>query len=441
MNAEHENSEVEGLGSPLDLAVRVVLGEPLPQEAIERVKSQAKQAAACADGWMNRLPNDCLPIDPLPNHGLKSWGSAIGSRPFARLTVAAAVCLALLGIWLFAPGRQTTAQAFNLLAEQLAAAKTARYDMEISNEGQPKQKSRCYYLAPGRFRNEEEGTVIVTDLAAKKIVTVNVRSKRVVIMTWKGNPPKKGTVGNQFERLRLMLSKSRAAGDASYERLGEKQIDGHAAVGFRLDSPDRAVTFWGDPATGYPILIETVWSGRLQDKLAMKNFEINIPLEASLFETATPPGYTVLSMDAEFTEPSEESLIEAFRTASDLNQGRFPDALDSASMRKVVANAGDKLGKKPSQADAQRLMKIGTTLAAGFEFVCELPESASARYAGNGVTRNAKDRPIFWYKPPVATKYRVIFADLSVKDEPTAPQVPGAQPIKNTSHIAKPPAK
>jgi outer membrane lipoprotein-sorting protein len=430
MNDEHENPQFESLEPPLDLAVRAVLAEPLPEEAIERVKSRAKQTAPRAD----------RPIDPLPNHGLRRWARAIGSQPIVRLTVAAVACLAI-GLWLFTPGRQTTAQAFNLLAEQLAAAKTARYDMEISNEGQPKQNSRCYYLAPGRFRNEEEGRVMVTDLAAKKIVTVNARSKRVVIMTWKGNPPKKGTVGNQFERLRLMLSKSREAGDASYERLGEKQIDGHAAVGFRLDSPNRAVTFWGDPATGYPILIETVWSGRPQGKLTLKNFEINIPLEASLFETTTPPGYTVLSMDAEFTEPREESLIEAFRMATDFNQGRFPDALDSASMTKVVGKADDKQGRKRSQADAQRLMKIGVSVGQGFEFVCELPESANARYAGNGVTRNAKDRPIFWYKPQGASKYRVIFADLSVKDEPTAPQIPGAQPIKNASQTATPPAK
>lgn len=430
MNGENEHPQVERLEPPLDLAVRAALADPLPQEAIERVKSRAKQAARA----------DRLEIDRLPIDRLKTWGGAIWRRPLARLTMAAVACLALLGIWLFAPGRQTTAQAFNLLAEQLAAAKTARYDMEVSMEGQPKQKSRCYYLAPGRFRNEEDGTVMVTDLAAKKIVTVNARSKRVVIMTWKGNPPKKATVGNQFERLRLMLSKSREAGDASYERLGEKQIDGHRAIGFRLDSPDRAATFWGDPQTGYPLLVENVWSGRPQGQLTLKNFEINVPLEASLFETTTPPGYTVISMDAEFAEPREESLIEAFRTASDLNQGRFPDAMDSASMLKVVATASDKVRKKPSQADAQRLMKIGVTMGQGFEFVCELPESANARYAGNGVTRNAKDRPIFWYKPPGASKYRVIFADLSVKDEPTAPQVPGAQPIKNASQTA-PPAK
>jgi hypothetical protein len=28
-----------------------------------------------------------------------------------------------------------------------------------------------------------------------------------------------------------------------------------------------------------------------------------------------------------------------------------------------------------------------------------LPESAYATYAGKGVKRDAKDRPIFWYKP------------------------------------------
>ncbi len=35
---------------------------------------------------------------------------------------------------------------------------------------------------------------------------------------------------------------------------------------------------------------------------------------------------------------------------------------------------------------------------------------------GGGVKLGAPDRPIFWYKPTGAEKYRVFYADLSVKD-------------------------
>jgi outer membrane lipoprotein-sorting protein len=428
MNGEHANPEFDGLESPLDLAVRAVLAEPLPQEAIDRVKSRATELAPRADRR----------IDHLGARGIKIW-----KRPLARLAVVAAACLVVLGIWLFVPGRQTTVQAFNQLAERLVAAKTARYDMEVSTEGEAKQSMRAYYLAPGRFRNEMhiDGVVSVIDLAAKKMVLVNPRAKRVVILNWKGNPPKTATVGNQFERLRLLLSKSHEASDVRYERIGEKQIDGRRAVGFRLDSPAVDVTLWGDPATGYPVLVETVWSGRPLSKTTMKNFEINIPLEASLFEITPPAGYTVQSLDAEYAEPSEQGLVNAFRTASDIGQGRFPDSLDTMGMMKLLEKAFGKGKKKPSDAELKRVMKLAMSVGSGYQFALDLPESADTHYAGNGVERNAKDRPIFWYKPEGSSKYRVIFADLSVKDEPTAPQVPGAQRIKKTSQTATPAAK
>jgi outer membrane lipoprotein-sorting protein len=428
MNRTDDNAEVEGLPSPLDLAVQAVVAEPLPAEAVERVKSRAMQIVPRADRQPDRL---------------RARSIALWNRPLARLTVVAAVCLVVLGIWLFVPGRQPTAQAFNQIAEKLVAAKTARYDMEVLIEGEANQTMRAYYLAPGRFRNETriDGTVSVIDLAAKKMVLVNRRAKRVVILNWKGNPPKKATVGNQFERLRLLLSKSHAASDVRYERIGEKQIDSRRAVGFRLDSPAVEVTLWGDPATGYPVLVETVSSGRPLNKVTMKNFEINIPLEASLFEIAPPAGYTVESLDAEFTEPSEPGLINAFRTASDIAQGRFPDSLDMMGMTRLLEKVVGKGGKKPTGVALQRLMKVAMSVGTGYQFALDLPESAEAHYAGNGVERNAKDRPIFWYKPEGAAGYHVIFADLSVKDEKNAPHVAGAQRIKKMSQTMTPAAK
>ena len=40
-----------------------------------------------------------------------------------------------------------------------------------------------------------------------------------------------------------------------------------------------------------------------------------------------------------------------------------------------------------------------------------------------------KDKPIFWYRPAKSDKYRVIYADLPVREMEEAPEVPGAEPI------------
>jgi len=379
----------------------------------------------------------------------RAWnqGRELMKRPMPRLIVVTSVCLIVAGVWLFVPGRQTAAQAFNKLAETLVTAKTARFQMEVAIEGQPKQTAQAYYLAPGRFRQElrSVGLVNISDLTAGKMVIVMPAAKRVMVMNIKG-APKNEKFQSQFDRLRELLSKSRDAKDAQYQRLGEKEIDGRRAVGFRYDSPAAEVTLWGDPATGYPVRIETVWGGLPRTEVTMNNFEINLDLKASLFDVTPPAGYKVQSIDVDVAKPSEEGLVNAFRTSSEIGEGEFPESLDSVGMIKLIIKAGVKGGKvkggkKPSDEDVQRLMKTSITMGIGFQFALDLPESADAHYAGKGVKRDTPERPIFWYKPEGTSKYRVIFADLSVKDEANAPQVPGAKRIEKASKTAKPAAK
>jgi len=142
---------------------------------------------------------------------------------------------------------------------------------------------------------------------------------------------------------------------------------------------------------------------------------------------------------------SEQGLINALKTASELGDGELPDSLDAMGITKLVTKAafkiGSKAGKQPSDENVQKLMKASMAMGMGIQFALELPESADAHYAGRGVKLNTPSRPIFWYKPEGATRYRVIFADLSVRDEDTAPQLPGAQRIAKVTKTAKPAGK
>lgn len=77
-------------------------------------------------------------------------------------------------------------------------------------------------------------------------------------------------------------------------------------------------------------------------------------------------------------------------------------------------------------------MKQQLTAYDGFEFLDSLydNELADAHYAGATVTLGEKNRPVFWYKPAGSNDYRVIFADLTVKEMNTPPQVEGAVALK-----------
>ncbi|MEX0977397.1 MAG: hypothetical protein WDZ48_01005, partial [Pirellulales bacterium] len=87
-------------------------------------------------------------------------------------------------------------------------------------------------------------------------------------------------------------------------------------------------------------------------------------------------------------------------------------------------------GKKASKEDMQDLMTKSMAIGRGFVFVSMLPASSDAHYAGKGVKRDTVDAPIFWYKPTGKQSYRVIYADLSIRESEQAPQVPGAVRIE-----------
>ena len=53
---------------------------------------------------------------------------------------------------------------------------------------------------------------------------------------------------------------------------------------------------------------------------------------------------------------------------------------------------------------------------AGIMFYMQLKPENDAHYVGGGMKLGTRDRPIFWYRPSGVEKYRVIYADLAVKE-------------------------
>ena len=362
-------------------------------------------------------------------------------RSIPRLSVAGLVALAILGVWLLIPERETAAQTFRRLATAVVDAKTAKFQMEVAVEGQPKQKFQAYYLAPSKFRQELGTTINVVDFNVGKIVSLMPSEKRAFVMNIKGAPKEKLTSHNYFEKARELLAESRNAKDAQYERIGEKEIDGKKAVGFRFDSPAATVTLWADPKTGLLVRIDNVWSGIPRTEMAMTGFEFNVKLDEALFDLTIPAEYKVQSFDVDASPSRQQDLVEALRICSEFGGGSFPDALDTTSVTRLVTSYAIKHAKDMSDEKMQELMKESIKIGRGFQFALELPESAEATYAGKGIKRGEKDRPIFWYKPQGSTKYRVIFADLSVKDAETAPKIDGAKRLERASTTSKPEPK
>ncbi len=365
--------------------------------------------------------SEIAPVDQKRNAGR---GSALVRRPLSRLALAAAACLAIVVAWWLIPGGQPAAQAFHMFADALVDAKSAEFQLEVDIPGHGIQRFQSYYLAPGKMRSEMTGVVSIADLKTGKTVNLLPEQKTALVITVKNVPSEPGRprFDDFFEELRDLLSKRRDTLDEGVKQLGEKEIDGRRAIGFRCESPVATVILWGDPATGLPLLVESVSTGIPHIEVKLSRFFFNGHLEPALFDTTPPADYIVREFDLDFSKPTETALIDGLRMSADLNDGVFADNLDSANdyalLLKSPKNAiGDKQDKLRDMAP--ELMTIGR----GMTFAAELPESADAHYAGKGVKHGEPNRPIFWYKPEGAKAYRVIYADLSVKEAESAPAV------------------
>jgi hypothetical protein len=147
--------------------------------------------------------------------------------------------------------------------------------------------------------------------------------------------------------------------------------------------------------------------------------------DLSVRDADTPPSMPV----APAAQP-EEDLIGMFRDYSKVTGGPFPDALHKgAIIEGLNKQFGLKKGQKPSAEQMPKIMEAGMKLMRGLTFLISLPSEADSHYAGKDVSLGAAETPIFWYRPKDAKQYRVIYADLSVRDADTPPNVPDAQPV------------
>lgn len=226
------------------------------------------------------------------------------------------------------------------------------------------------------------------------------------------------------------------------------------------------MTLWADPETAWPIRIEIVMDMLDGVRLVMNNFRYDVDLEPSLFSLEPPVGYSTQAMN--MTLPVEEDLLNTLRTIAEHSKGLFPAKLGmnkevmeaamatarperdeltqdklEAEMNKIAAKYGGKdklrakygkqlppaimaemmkatmpLVQEQTQKQMQKQMPLMQKRMRGVTFYMALKPENDPHYVGGGVKLGTPDRPLLWYKPTGAANYRVIYADLSVKELP-----------------------
>lgn len=356
---------------------------------------------------------------------LKKIGHILMTYKIPHWTVAATLIIGL--VWLIS---FSTARAFAIdeLVENVMKARTARYDMTATIVGQPAYKMKAYYLEPGHSRQElENGLINIADWNAGKLMNLDPENKRATVLNLTKQPEEAQDKmpGNQFEMVRDLLRQAQQDPDTEIESLGEKQINGTTAVGFRFTLGIQPMTIWADPESRFPVTIEATMVGPPKTTVLMTNYEFNVELDAEMFSVAIPDGYDVMETDVDASRPTESDFVASLRLGSELTDGEFPGGFDAVAIAGYIATYLSKKGMTGDELtpeNMQEAMRIGR----GFQFALTRGTESDAHYAGANVKAGDAERPIFWYKPKGAGAYRVIYADCSVRELDDAPAVAGA---------------
>jgi outer membrane lipoprotein-sorting protein len=497
----------------LERAVEAVLRDPIPgdlsQEQVAQLVAVVRQAAdrPYAVTLMQRIRN---------------------MKRLAKIAVAATVVAAIgfLLCWFAIGGSGNIA--FAKVADALDSLRSATFDMTSEGKGEKGQPSakatgKGYFLAPSHERIEtsveigndpavkaaaeaarrmslkshpgdSKAAKAAAEAAAKstaRAVALMPKTKMTQLMIVDGqtgksimltpnmklamtmdlkkmreNMKKSGKVvpPDLFEMVRRLAREGSSGTGEQPERLGNKEIDGRDAVGFRVHVGGMDLTIWAYPKTAYPIRIEGGAEMLGDVHIVMNNFRYDVALDPSLFSLEPPAGYSTIATDV--TMPVETDLLSTLRMIAEHNKDVFPAKLGmnqevmkalmagldmmpdkstqeklEAEMKKIEAKYGgkEKLRAKygaqlPPEIMAE-FMKATTAITQegmqermlkqmpimqkrqrGLTFYQTLTAENDPHYAGGDVKLGTPDRPILWYKPTGAQKYRVIYADLSVKE-------------------------
>lgn len=269
--ANHDDLEPQ-----LESAVWAVLSEPLPTDAIARVKTKA------------------LAIEEKP-------GSKIGSssritawrRPWMQVASLAACILLVLGATMLLP---SSSKAFSQVISNIRKLATAKFTIE--NLGPSNLIAVASVIAPDRLRLDFQAPgqpVNITNGAAGELIAFDLNSNQVSV----NEIPKSNS---NFDILKLLQKPDVNA------VLSKDENTAHGTQLYDIFNGQGKV--WVDIETQLPKRIEmTPPSGTGATRLIYRDFEWNVPLEDSLF--AMPVGKQVVRSSL-LASPKEAELIAAF---------------------------------------------------------------------------------------------------------------------------------
>jgi outer membrane lipoprotein-sorting protein len=229
----------------------------------------------------------------------------------------------MVGIYQFGNSIDGAGVAF---ADVLENIRTSSYtfDLTVVTEEQASATVQAMVLEPGRMRFDTKVGVgkvsSIVDTSKGKSLLFFHQFKTCQIM----EVPTLGRddgVGGIFALCTKPTENLWDLRDGTEGELGEKEIDGQNAEGFKTSQEDQyfryEITIWANAETGVPIMVK-IAAAPVGDhpgsmKWTMSNFDIDVELAEDLFSLEVPAGYTLayqLSLDELETETEHSAGAE-----------------------------------------------------------------------------------------------------------------------------------
>ncbi len=285
----------------------------------------------------------------------------------------------------------------------------------------------CDFFAkePGLMR--QEITMFINGREHQQIMVMDMSSEDGVVVML--TPEQKLAIRMNFSDMpditrkqhKNYLAEFKRLVEGSNEPLGEREIDGQLAHGFRVTQMGIEMDIWVDSETALLVLIE----GDMFDmgNMKMTDFQFDVELDDELFDMTIPEGYKIHESDIAMGNLGEADLIVGLQLFAELNDNVFPSS--PMITPEIMKNMGEKIGeemkqefgdREPSEQEIMQFSQdFGMRLARVMMFIQTIGEE-NFKYFGNGVQLGDAQSAVCWYKPKDSDIYRVIYGDLHVED-------------------------
>ncbi len=347
------------------------------------------------------------------------WRIIMKSRITKLATAAVIIIAVLLSVHIM-----TGTSAYAQVIQEIRNARTVVFTiLSQSNEGNGETiKTDMAYKEPGYLRTSTvDGYICIGNFTSGKMISI-VPGGGYTIGDIKnlGKTGAQEKIGSQGPFASIEAMKNLPA--KADEHLDPKEIDGIVCSGYRVKQGDLTTTVWLDVKTSDLVQVEQKYASAPGMNRIIKNIKFDIELDDSLFSLTPPAGYKSMGveMKSDTAIQTEETFVAWLGWWANGNTDEtFPPMVAGTEMAKVcmdMAKQGKLKGASWDKVDPSQMFNA-------LLFVAKLPKESNWRYAGNGVKVNTPDMPIFWYRPAGSQMYRVIYADLSVR-ETTEDQLP-----------------